>query len=331
MVRVGMLSGWHVHARGYAKEVQAASHAEVAAVYDEDPGRGRPWAEELGAPFYDDLDAFLDRAELDGVVVCSPTNRHREVMTAAARAGKAIFTEKVMALTVAECRAIAEAVQEAGVPFCISYPFRARPDALFVKQAVDEGLVGRPTLLRVRVAHDGASGGWLPEHFYDAVTCGGGAMMDLGAHPMYLARWILGKPARITALFNSVTGCAIEDNAVALIEFENKAVAVAETSFVSARSPFLLEVNGTEGTVLAGGPEGGVRINTAQLGGKLDGWISPAQLPPEQPRPIVQWLDALERGAPPMPYGLDDGMQLTALMEAAYQSAQENRTVPVAL
>lgn len=82
-------------------------------------------------------------------------------------------------------------------------------------------------------------------------------MIDLGAHPMYLCRWILGKPLRITSMFNSFTNRPVEDNAVCVIEFENGAIAVVETSFVSKSSPFSLELYGTKGSFLWEGQKTG--------------------------------------------------------------------------
>jgi len=103
-------------------------------------------------------------------------------------------------------------------------------------------------------------------------------MMDLGAHPMYMARWILGKPARITSTFNTLTGRAAEDNAVCVIEFENKAVAIVETSFVSTHSPGCLELYGTEGTLLIGGPDRGVKIMSNKIESTVPGWVTPSEL-----------------------------------------------------
>ena len=122
MLRVAMLSGWHAHAHGYAKTLGGMSEVKLTAVWDEDPARGETWAKEFGVPFIADLAAVLARNDVDAVAVSAPTNRHPEVMIAAANAGKHIFTEKVMALTVNECDAISAAVREAGVKFCISFP-----------------------------------------------------------------------------------------------------------------------------------------------------------------------------------------------------------------
>ena len=127
MIKVAMLSGWHVHAKGYARQANSIPGVEVAAIWDEEPSRGEAWAEELGVPFYADLDELLAVDDIDGVIVDTPTNMHREVIVKAAKAGKHIFTEKVLALTVEDCEAIAEAVKEAGVKFAISYPHQVMP------------------------------------------------------------------------------------------------------------------------------------------------------------------------------------------------------------
>ena len=326
MLKVAMLSGWHVHAKGYANKIRSFEDAEIAAVWDEEPGRGEAWAKELGVPFEADLAAACGRADVDGVVVNAPTNRHPEVMIAAAEAGKHIFTEKVMALTVAECEAIAEAVREAGVTFCISMPARCSAANQFAKQVADERLIGDLTLMRTRTAHNGASADWLPPHFYDPLACGGGAMMDLGAHPMYLARWICGAPKRIASTFNALTGHAVEDNAVCVIEFASGAVAVVETAFVSTHSPGCLELYGTEGALLIGGPDGGVRLRSNKVESSVPGWVVPASLPQAKPEPIRQWATACLTGGD-SPFTLDDGIQLTELMEAAYIAHREGRHV----
>jgi len=325
MIHVAMLSGWHVHARDYARELQSIPGVAITVVWDEEPERGRAWAAEMGVPFEPELARAVARDDVDAVVVDAPTNRHAEVMIAAADAGKHVFTEKVMAITTAECRYIAEAVRKAGVNFCISFPARTMANHLYVKKAAEDNLLGDITVLRVRVAHDASSANWLPPHFYDPVACGGGAMMDLGAHPMYLARWILGKPLRISAMFNHVTGHAVEDNAVATIEFENKAIAIVETSFVSGHCPMLLELYGTEGTLFAGGPLDTVMLRSKKLEGAVAGWIKP-DLPAALPRPIFQWIDAIKENRP-SPFGLDDGIQLTELMEGAYAAHEADSTI----
>lgn len=326
MLKVAMLSGWHVHAKGYARELGALDSVKITAVWDEVPGRGRVWARELEVPFEEDLDILLQREDVDAVVVNTPTNMHTEVMIAAANAGKHIFTEKVMALTTKECHRIAQAVQKAGVKFCISFPHRTLPANLFAKKVADENLLGDITLLRIRNAHNGAVAQWLPDHFYDPVQCGGGAMMDLGAHPMYLARWILGKPKRITSMFSHYTNHPVEDNAVSVIEFQNKATAIVETGFVSTHSPFSMELYGTDGTLFIGGPENHIKILSNKIKTDVTGWITPNRLPEALPSAVRQWVDGILKDTP-IHFGLEEGIQLTELMEAAYISHREGRQV----
>ena len=326
MLRVAVLSRWHVHADQYAREVAANERAEVALAWDEQPDLGAAWAAKLGVPFEPGLDRVLARDDIDAVCVTTPTDMHPDVMVRAAEAGKHIFTEKVLATTVADAERIAAAVGAAGVAFCISFPRRCSPDILYAKQALDAGLLGRVTALRVRIAHDGAVRDWLPEHFYDAEACGGGAMMDLGAHGMYLARWLLGQPRRVASVFGTVTGRAVDDNAVSVIEFQGGAIAVNETSFASSGS-YAMEMDGTEGAYRMLSPAEGAEIRSQHLDTK--GWHAPPALPEARPKPVDQWIEAC-LGGTSVDFGMADAVALTEIMEAAYVADREGRTVVLA-
>ena len=326
MLRVALLSRWHVHANQYADEIRANAAADVCAVWDEDAARGAAWAAELGVPFEADLDALLARDDIDAVCVATPTNLHREAMVKAAQAGKHVFTEKVLATTVADCRAIADAVARNNVYFCISFPRRTAPAMLYAKQALEEGLFGRVTALRVRIAHDGAVRDWLPEHFYDPEACGGGAMMDLGAHGMYLARWLLGTPTRVVSVFNTVTGRAVDDNTVSVIEFESGAIAVNETSFTGFGGSYSLEIDGTEGGYRMLSPGEGAQVRSKRFGDAK--WRAPEALPTALAKPVDQWIAGCVEGAP-IAFGLDAAIELTELMEAAYVAQAEGRSVDI--
>ena len=327
MLRVAMLSRWHVHADQYAGEIRANPDADVTTVWDEDRARGEAWAAELDVPFEADLDALLAREDVDAVCVVAPTNMHRDVMVQAANAGKHIFTEKVLAATVADCNAMAAAVERGGVKFCISFPRRTAPAILYAKEALEDGLFGRVTAVRVRIAHDGAVRGWLPHHFYDPVACGGGAMMDLGAHGMYLCRWLLGAPKRVVSAFGNVTGRAVEDNAVTVIEFAGGAIAVNETSFTSFGGAYTVEIDGTEGGYRLVSPGEGPQIRSQRFGDAK--WRTPERLPAARPKPIDQWIAGCVRGSP-IDFGLSAATDLTELMEAAYTAHAEGRSVALA-
>ena len=326
MIGIGVLSRWHVHATEYARTVNEQEDAAVVAVWDEDGVRGAKWADELSVPFEAELEALLERDDVEGVVVTAPTNIHRDVIIAAARAGKHVFTEKILAPSVAQCHEIAEAVKQAGVRFCISFPRQTIAPLKFAKQLIEEGKLGDVTLVRIRVAHDGATRDWLPAHFYDAEACGGGAMIDLGAHGMYLSRWLLGEPVRVSSIFNHVTERQVEDNCVTLIEFENRAIAINETAFVSWGGAYSVEIDGTEGGFWMLGPHE-VRVRGKAFGGERT-WQSVDELPPRGTMPIPQWIAAIQ-GRGDIEFGMTEAVHLTELMEAAYRSYYENRTVPL--
>ena len=135
--------------RRHAQEINAHPETEVALVWDDDPVRGEEFARKLGVPFEPDLKKVLQDEEIDAVCVNTATTLHRDVLTAAAKAGKHIFTEKVLAPTCEEAYAIANTVNEAGVKFVISFPHRAKPHNLFAKQVVEQGLLGDISLLRI--------------------------------------------------------------------------------------------------------------------------------------------------------------------------------------
>lgn len=318
-----MLSKWHVHAEEYARFLNSLPGCAVTCVWDEEPARGEAWARELKAAFEPDLNALLARPDVDGVIVTTPTSLHRKVMVAAANAGKHIFTEKVLALTTEDALAVKSAVEMNDVRFCISFPQRTMPEYLFAKKAVEEGLLGDVTMMRVRNGHNGAIAGWLPEYWYDPQTAGGGAMMDLGCHPMYLSRWILGRPVSVQSTFASYTGRAVEDSAVCILTFENKAVAVVETSLSAYYAPYLFEVYGTEGTLLI--KDRKLELKCGKYGGetrRLGVEDCPAALRPA----VEQWVRGCTAGEP-IAFGMEDAVELTRMMEAAYLAHREKRAV----
>ena len=289
MLKVAMLSKWHVHAPEYARRLSEMDDVQLTCVWDEIPERGQAWAKELGTAFEPDLDKLLARDDVDAVCIDTPTNMHKDIMIKAAKAGKHIYTEKVMCLNVKDCDEVIKAVEENHVVFTISLPQCAWPKFLFVKQAIESGVIGDVTVLRCRNCHDGALAGWLPDYWYDPETTGGGAMMDLGAHGMYLAHWLLGNPVRIQSMFNNLMPVPVDDNAVCTIEFENKAIAIAETSLVSPMCPTRLELYGTKGVAMYENDE--VKFQNEFTSKYVEGgWVTP-KLPKELPHPIRQFID----------------------------------------
>lgn len=309
MLKIGMLGTWHVHTEGYAREFKNTGNAEISAVWDHDEVRGREKAAKIGCEFIADLDEFLSSG-LDGVCCCTETNLHPEVLIKAAKAGVNIFTEKVLAAAIDDAEKVADVIKSSGVKFCISFPWRSRGDFRWIKQKVGEGFFGDITYMRMHNSHDGVSSGWLPAGFLDPVPTCGGAMMDLGAHGMYLLNWIMGEPAKVTSVFTNCMCNTVEDNCVSVVAYKNGAIGVNETSFVARRDPFKLELSGTKGSVLCGGDSGRLCYNIG------DGWVYP-DVPKNAPSPVEQFVDDV-LGGEKSEYGVEDAVLLTKTMAAAY-------------
>ncbi len=312
-MKIAIAGTWHVHAGDYTKA--ALNYGEVVGVYDENAEWRTNFAKKFNIPEFSSYQELL-ASDADGVIVCAPTNKHPEYIVAAANAGKQIFTEKVLALDEAGYTAIKEAVEKNGVKFVISYPWKFTPGIMALKKAVDDGLIGKINYLRFRNCHDGSSSHWLPAHFYNAEECGGGAMIDLGAHGMYLTHWFLGEPDRYSSTFNHfcrdekdavLNPDGIEDNAVTVMSYDSGAIAINETGFVSRGCPTTLEIGGETGYLRFDG-------KTAMLNSR-DG-IRELELPESKGRPI----DAFVKGERVCGCGIDEACALTRMMVGAYNS-----------
>ena len=329
MIRIAMLSFWHVHARDYARQATQNPATEIVAIWDENDERGQAEAQARGVRYYDNFDELLAQPDIDAVIVDTPTNVHRDVMLSVARAGKHIFTEKVLALTLRECNEIVAAVEQAGVKLSVSLPRLYAGYTVAIKEIIDQGLLGDLTLVRTRLSHNGAvpteenPQGWLPDHFFDREQCGGGAMIDLGCHPMYLARLFLGLPESVSAHYGYVTGREVEDNAVSVLRYANGAAGIVEAGFVNRYSPFTIEVHGTEGSLLYGAPEDKLRIRSSKLGGQ---WIVKDDLPGNVPSASEPWAAHLQNGTTAAE-NIQAAVDLTMLMEASNRSASTSQPV----
>lgn len=312
-MKVAILGVWHVHAGEYTQMAMDAG-ATVTGVWDEDAAWRDAFAEKYGIPAYASLDELL-ASDAEAVIVCTATSAHTDCMVRAAEAGKHIFTEKVLALSEAECRTIEAAVAKAGVRFTISFPWKFRPGQLALKAAVDAGRIGRVNFLRFRNCHNGSIAGWLPAHFYNKEECGGGAMIDLGAHGMYLTHWILGEPAGYASTFTHAcrdgqeafkNPSALEDNAVTVMSFADGAIAVNETGFVSTESPVMFEIGGEGGYLCFDGEKAYL---TTPAEGKVE-----LELPASEASPLERFV----KGETAPGCGMVEAIVLTRMMEGAY-------------
>ena len=299
---VALLGLWHVHAAEYAAEILDRLDARLTAVWDPTPGFARQSLPGLGVPEHaaidvvDDLDDLLARDDIDAVVVTTATADHRQVISSAISAGKHVFTEKLLAPTVAECEELVAAARNRGLTLLVSLPRLTEPSILAARRLVEDGYLGELTYSRMRMAHDGWLTGWLPDRFGDPEQAVGGALTDLGCHPVYLTQMFLGPtPDDVSSAYTSVTGREVEDNAVVTASYADGAIGVIEASFVTTPGATTLELRGTEGSLLCGFGSERLLAKGPRFGS--DGWLDIA-LPQPGPSPIDQWIDAIRTGTP---------------------------------
>lgn len=350
MIRVAMLSFWHVHGKDYAREAEEHPDTQIVAVWDEVPERGQSEAQQHGVPFYENLDDLLAQPDIDGVIVDAPTRMHLDVMVAAARAGKHIFTEKVIAATLRDAEAIIHEVERAGVKFVVAMRRLPLASTRAIKAIIDDGLIGDLTLVSVRDSHSGVlpseerPRGFLSDSFLDPDLAQGGVLIDM-CHPVYLTRYFLGRPESVSATFGYVTGRSVEDNAILTMRTSAGAIGIAHSGYVTRVAPFSIEVHGTEGSVLysetgigerivqrqsgaqtapSNGPDGKLHLRSTKVAGS--DWLVQDVTTEAAPKPFDQWVAHIQNdtiAAENITIGLD----LSALVEAGYRSAQTGQAV----
>lgn len=321
---VAAIGFWHVHAGDYAEAAQKHPDTTLVAVWDDDEERGRAAAESFGVEFVADLDELLARDTLDAVTITTSTDQHHDVMLRAIAAGKQVFTEKVLAPTADEAEDIVAAATDAGVALVVSLPRLYDGYTQALNALIDSGSLGTLTYSRVRLAHDGWVAGWLPDRFGNPQEAIGGALTDLGCHPAYLTRLFhRAEPLSVSAVYGSVTGHPVEDNAVVTAEFPGGALGVFEASVASAPGQFTIELRGTEGVALYG--FGGENLLVSVNGGA---W-NELPVPDALDGAFAEWVQRIRTGTT-ADENLDHALALTRIVAASNASAASGAAVPVA-
>lgn len=202
----------------------------VIAVADVMIDQAREWAEGEGIKYiYQDYHELLANPEVEAVVIATPTNTHAEVAIASAEAGKQIFLEKPVDLSLERIHEVMDAVKKAGVICQIGFNRRFDHNFRRVREMVENGTVGDPHIIRV-TSRDPAP----PPISYVKVS--GGLFVDMMIHDFDMVRYLSGSDAvRITAkgsvLVDPEIGEAGDiDTAVVTLEMANGAIAVIDNS-----------------------------------------------------------------------------------------------------
>ena len=224
---------------------------------------------------FEDYSDLLAQPEVDAVLICAPTFLHKEIALAAARAGKHVFCQKPLALTVADCESINRAAENAGVILQAGFMLRFTPPFREVKEILESGEIGGLIALRSSVF------GWEPsaDWFYDPEK-GGGVLIDTIIHTFDLFRWYGGD---ITTLFASGGAYVLDgarkhgtpDNIMCSLRFQSGAMGDIYGSWTSGYGDKTLEVYGTNGSVwidLVGKQGGHVFVKNSVKGRPQTGW-----------------------------------------------------------
>ncbi len=303
------------------------ANSEMLAFFSHTPER----AEEMRARFgarraYADLSSLLADDEVDAVYIASPQHRHCEETVAAAEAGKHVLCEKPMAVTIDECRRMIDACRGNGVALAIAYYRRWYPKARAIKRLLDEGAVGTPVRVRIRIGgrYDPAREDW--KHWRVTAPAGGGALMDVGSHRLDLVCYWLGEPARVAGLTGRlVMDYEVPDTETLICEMASGVHVVCECQWNLPVGCDEMEIHGTEGSLIATPFDGDTLVLRTPEGERL------IELEPKCHNvhlPLVaSFAERVSTGRPPEFDGVD-GMQASRIITAAYRSAQSGRWEP---
>lgn len=203
---------------------------------------------------YLDYADLLARDDLEAVVIATPTNTHVEVIKAAAAAGKHIFTEKPLALTLAGCDEAIAATTAAGVKLQVGFMRRYDPAYRMARQKIEEGAIGTPVMFKstARDPHRTSLEFARREN-------SGGIIADMGVHDFDSARWLMGSDVvRVYSeggclVFPELADVGDIDNAVINLKFASGAVGNVDVSRNAVYGyDIRTEVMGSEGSLWIG-------------------------------------------------------------------------------
>jgi predicted dehydrogenase len=335
-------------AQFHARAIADVRGAKLAACYDAVPAAADRLAQTTGCRAYHDLEALLADKAVEVVTIGTPSGAHMEPAVAAARAGKHVIVEKPLDITLRRCDTIIEECRQAGRTLSTIFPSRFHDSSRELKKAVDGGRFGRLTVAdaivkwyRTQAYYDG--GAWRGTWQFD----GGGALMNQAIHSVDLLTWLMGPVTEVRAR----TAClahqriAVEDVALATVQFANGALGVIEAS--TAIYPGYLkriEIHGIEGSAVMEEedlirwdfvrPKPGDRALLDKMRHKVSGGggaADPAAIGhhghSRQFRDVVQ---AIRKGTSPLVDGVE-GRRSVEIILAIYKAAETGRAVRLPL
>jgi myo-inositol 2-dehydrogenase/D-chiro-inositol 1-dehydrogenase len=229
-LKIGLIGAGRIgqlHAEHLTSRIPVADLIMVADAFDD---AARQCAERYAIPYAgQDYRAVLDRADIQAVVICSPTDTHAQIIEEAAQAGKHIFCEKPIALDLTSIDRALDAVERAGVKLQIGFNRRFDANYRRVRQAVEQGEIGQPHLLQI-ISRDPTP----PPIAY--IRASGGIFLDMTIHDFDMARFLIGSEVEEVfvmagVMIDPAIGAAGDvDTAVVMLRFANGAIGTISNS-----------------------------------------------------------------------------------------------------
>ena len=216
--------------------------------------------------YYTDWKKLIADERIEIVDNCLPNNMHAEPCIVAAEAGKNVLCEKPLAATLEDARAAYEAVEKAGVKNMVAFNYRFVPAIRLAKKLIDEGFIGKILQYRAVYLQE-----WIMDPNFPLVwrlrksVAGSGALGDLGAHIIDLARFLVGDIKSVCGMMETFIKerplpenpekkgkVDVDDAFIAMVRFKNGAIGSLEASrFCAGRKNYQrVEIHGTEGSIV---------------------------------------------------------------------------------
>jgi myo-inositol 2-dehydrogenase/D-chiro-inositol 1-dehydrogenase len=275
-----------------------------------------------------EVEKAIDYPGVDAVVIVTPTDTHARLIELAADAGKAVFSEKPIALDLGETKRVVEHLHRKNVPVQLGFMRRFDPGYARARQRIESGDLGRIETFRA-----------LSRDTYPPtlkfLRGSGGLFLDMAVHDLDLARFLVGEVSEVQAwgsvlIDDRFAEADDADTAVALLRFVNGALGVVETSRRSNWGyDIRTEVAGSVGKVVVEAPQKTPLIYSRDFGAHFDHFENfPDRFEAAYRLELRAFFDALKVGRKPEP-GPEEALETLRLAIAATRSWRENRPVKI--
>jgi predicted dehydrogenase len=313
---------------------QVVKRAQLVAVADTNLQRAEWLAKRFGIKdVYADPREIIERQDIDAVDICLPGFLHKQFIIAAADAGKHVFCEKPMAISVAEANEIVDKVNSSGIRLMIGYNQRFERPFIKMKEILDKGLLGSLLTIDITYVRCGSSERYLPPSWRADPAKGGGALLDLACHKIDLLRWFAGEIKSVGAMKSHYLGAEAEDTGVVVLTFQSGALGLLNTS-LACSSPYgeldFAHIYGSEGTTRYSSElKQAIQVYVkGALLGRTSKFVT-LNLPSKKSTYTLEleaFYDAIINNQTP-PITPHDGRNVLQVIEAARESARTGRTI----